>query len=625
MGYLFNEKDKQQLTQKLMEKVTKFQEYTTSSGIANGWQKNKDFYENRFFSEDSEDLDILNTGEQGEILACALGHFRNIARHMLNPIVSIPVSYTVSATNDSVESRRSTQIFRQILDYYEKVKRYGRILNQVTEYGVIYGAGFYVKEWNPEMGKEVVDEDGRYKKEGDFDDEALSTWDVFYDYTRKGKQDWYIFRRRKNKYDVASSFSGEKKDKILALDSFSNDPYYTSDFDTDTDDIWVYSAYHRDTPAVKGGKYVLFCGGNGSAVHLYDSVNIHGESLPVFPLMPGKYLETGMGYTDVNLLRAPQMVVNDAMSSLYTNMQNGLNDVWCPSGDQVEIETLQSGRNLWTSTTKPEVVDLMGDLSSLTNAISFMTHQMETLSAQNAVIRGDASAAPNLKSGVALQTVVAMGQQFSFGLQAARNDTFEDITMFMLDTLRKFADTKRLIDILGPNSVTDVMEFTNQDLTGVSRVMVNQVNPILNTPAGRIETASEYMKLNPKEFTYGDFMEVANTGNLESAVKSTMAMNDYIAQIKQSLMNGEAVTPIAGTNHVETIKEVQSLLLNIKFSMDEKNIDKVKNITKFISDAMDIMRKGDEVANLIYGGQLPTQQMPPGQNQGQPEPQGVKK
>ena len=69
MGYLFNEKDKQQLTQKLMEKVTKFQEYTTSSGIANGWQKNKDFYENRFFSEDSEDLDILNTGEQGEILA----------------------------------------------------------------------------------------------------------------------------------------------------------------------------------------------------------------------------------------------------------------------------------------------------------------------------------------------------------------------------------------------------------------------------------------------------------------------------------------------------------------------------------------------------------------------------
>lgn len=623
VAYLFNIKEKDELAKKLMEKVSGFQKYAMTSGIATAWNKNKDYYENRFFSKESNDIDIANIGEQGEILATGVGHFRNIVRHILNPIVSLPISYTVSAVNDSVESRRSTEIYRQVLEYYEKVKRYGKILNQTTEYAVVYGSGFYIKEWNPEMGKEVIGEDGRFRKEGDFDDEALSPFDVFYDFTRKGEQDWYIFRRKKNKYDVAASFTGEKKEKIEKLESFfRTDDYYKGiDTDFETDDIWVYSAYHKSTPACEGGRYVLFCGDKDGGIHLYDSKNIYGEKLPIFPMMPGKRLESGFGFTDVNLLRAPQMVYNDAMTSLYTNMQNGLNDVWCPSGDEVDIEVLSSGRNLWQSTTKPEVVQLMGDVSGLIAAMNFMNQQMETISAQNAVVRGNAGAAPNLKSGIAVQTVVSMGQQFSFGLQAERNSVFEDITMFMLDTLRNFADTDRLIDIVGVTGRNEVLEFTKQDLTGVSRVLVEQVNPILNTPAGRIEIAQEYMKLNPKDFTYNDFMEVANTGNLRSAVKSSMALNDYIAQVKQRLLEGEALQPIAGTNHVEVIKEVQGLLLNLTFSTDDENAEAVQNITNFISQSMEMMRKGDEIANLIYGGQAPTPMVPSAMQPNQPMPQ----
>lgn len=623
--YLFNFKG-DELGKRLAEKVTSFQEYAIASGKANNWIKNKDFYENKFYSEDGS-MDILDAGEQGEILIGSTNHFRNVLRHVLNPIIANPPKFTVTATNSNISCRIASDIGRDIINYYDKVKRFDKIAAQTTEYAVVYGTGFQVEEFNPLFGtkiaKKETDEKGITKVVekpiGDFDVESISVWDMFFDYTRKQNHDWRIFRRRRNKYDIAASFSGDKKERILNMSPFFVDDLYYKGVDFKqanvcTDDIYIYSAYHRSTPALPNGKYVLFVGTDNPVV-LFEGDNPYGEDLPIFAIQPAQYLESSFGFADANILRGSQEAYNDVKSKILTNAQSAIKDVWVgAAGESAQYEKMASGRVVWKTDQKPEVIDLWGGDNGLLGLLQLFKSEIELLSAQNSVIRGDVNSAPNLKSGVALQTVVAMGQQYAHGLQTSRDYFFEDIQTFRLKTLQKVADEKRIIDIVGKTKATNVREFTKDDLQGISRVIVQKTNPILNTPAGNIEIATQYMQMSNGQFSFKDFLEVVHTGDLAGVTESDTAMLDYVQQIKEALLEGQSVDPIMGTDHAFAIKEVQSLLLNLPFRVDPANRDKIINITNFVNKSMDLMRQGDQISALIYGGVAPQgnkPQMPP--------------
>lgn len=626
--YLFSYKG-DELAKRLAEKVISFQEYAVASGKANNWIKNKDFYENKFYAEDGN-MDILDAGEQGEILIGSTNHFRNVIRHILNPIIANPPKFTVTATNSNISCRIAADIGRSIINYYDKVKRFDKIAAQTVEYAVVYGSGYQVEEFNPMLGDKVAkkvlnEKTGEIELEekslGDFDVESLSVWDMFFDYTRKQKHDWYIFRRRRNKYDVAESFSGDKKERILNMSPFFTDDLYYKGVNFKqanimTDDIYVYSAYHRATPAMPNGKYVLFVG-TDNPVELYESDNPYGEDLPVFCVQPAQYLENAFGFADANIIRGSQEAYNDVKSKILTNAQSAIKDVWVgAAGENAQYEKMASGRVVWKTDQKPEVIDLWGGDNGLLGLLQLFKSEIEILSAQNSIVRGDVASAPNLKSGVALQTVVAMGQQYAHGLQTSRDYFFEDIQTFRLKTLQKVADEKRIIDIVGKTKATNVIEFTKDDLQGISRVIVQKTNPILNTPAGNIEIATQYMQMSNGQFSFKDFLEVVHTGDLAGVTESDTAMLDYVQQVKEALLDGQQVDAVMGTDHAYAIKEIQSLLLNLSFRSNPENRDKVKNIVSFINMSMDLMRQGDQVSALIYGGVAPQAQsiqMPPEQ------------
>lgn len=612
MSNYFFSKSGDELAKLLMDRVYKFQDHCINTGIAAQWKANKDFYENKFFTEFAN-LDFLDIGEQSEELATSINHFRNIIRHTLNPIQAVIPSFTVTAANGDVESIRSAEIGKQTVEYYNTIKRLDKIDDEVMEYAAVYGQGFHVEEWNSEIGREIVKE-GKLQNEGDFDPEAVSVWDCFYDFLRKGKKDWYIFRRRRNKYDIAALFQGEKAKKIEAVKTFYLSDKYYKDINFvynffDSDDIYVYTAYHRATPSMPNGKYCLFVGDTTSgAIMLYESENVYRDELPIFEVKPGRYLETGFGFTDANIIRTPQIMLNNAISATVTNMQSAVKSIWSPSGEEVTIEESSTGRNLIQSRTKPEVLDLYTGDANLLSFIQFCVGSMETLSAQNAVVRGNVSSAPNLKSGIALQTVIAMGQQYSQSFDKAKKELFEDVNTFRLKVLSRVATTERMIDIVGKQNISTVKKFLGSDLKDVSRVIIQEVNPIANTYAGRIERAFELLKIG--KINLSQYNTMVHTGNLDLATSSDDAMVDYIAQVKDRLLTGKPVQPIMGADHMSTLKEVGALLLNIDFALDPKNVNKVAKITQFLTQTMDLMRNGDELSNYIHGGAMPTQTLP---------------
>ena len=611
--YLFTKKG-DELAAGLVEKVENFQEYIIQSGIYAQWRKNQRFYENEFYGN-TKGEDILDAGAVGELKATSFNHFRNVLRHMLNQLTAITPAFDVSAANTDVASRRAAKIGKDVVNYYFKVKRASKYTKKAAEYALVYGDGYPVVEWNPSLGKGITtDEKGKVIREGDFDISCISPYDAFFDYSHESKQDldWFIFRRKRNKYEMAKIFPKHAK-KLIALSSYYDTDIYTkrneelAEFNEDTDKIYIYSMYHRSSNCLQNGKYVLFAGVGGDAFNLYEGDSLYGPKLPVFGLSPADYLESPFGFTEANLLRGPQEVINLMASSMVSNAAAlSVNNIWAPTGSNLNLQELTDGLNLITtdSDKKPEVLSLYQDVKGLTDLLQICNGTIETLSGQNAVVRGNVQDAPNLKSGIAISTVINMAQQYSQALEKSYIEMFEDMSTFLIETLQKVANTERLIDITGKMQATSVNSYTKDDLNGVSRVIVDQTNPITKQPAGKIEIAMELLKLG--HITPERFFDVVNTGNLDVAVESDERMLDFISSSKERLLDGETIPPIPGINHQMYIKEIHSLLYDQEILTNENNQNIMKNIVDTIQQQLEILRNGDEIANLIYGGKSPT-------------------
>lgn len=608
--YLF-QKSGEELCTELAKKVGTFQDFALRSGLCHVWNKNRAFYEGRVFGN-SITNDIIDTGSVGEQKAMSFHHFRNIIRHQLNGISSKEPAYEVSSINADLDSRRSSRLGDDLVVYYYKTKRAKKYMARTLEKALVYGEGYITCEFDPSLGRVItVDEKGRLMREGDFRFASRSPFDTYYDYTKECFEDWEWaqWRYKRNRYDLAALFPA-KKDQILGLDcSISKDGYSDflrdSDYEEMSNDVYVYATYHKATNALPSGKYVLWAGDKEEALCLYEGDNPYREDLPIFQVSPAHYMETSFGFTEANILRPAQMALTLAVSAMLTNMEAGkLMNIWTNKGSDMSVEEIAEGMNLLQSDAKPEVLDFYRENPGLVNMLGLCINTMETLSGQNSVIRGNVKDTPNLKSGVALATVINQAQEYSQALEQSYFEVFEDLFTFLLKTLKNVANEERLFEIAGRGRRSSVLSFTKKDLEGFSRVIIHRVNPISKTPAGQIEIAMELLKLG--QITPEQFFEVMDTGKLEVATQSDERLLDYIQAVKERLLEGGTVTPVPGINHRLFIQEIQSLLYDLDLTTNPEKTQIVENIITLVNAHMELVRNGDEISALIFGGNSPT-------------------
>lgn len=621
LEYRFSKKG-DDLAKVILDDVSDFQDYVINRGIAKQWIKNQDYIEQKFY-ESYEGDDIVDAGQQGEYKAMAFNHFRNIYKHMYNQVTANTPAYTCTATNTDLESKKSTQVGKRVVDYYHKVKRFEDYMNSATDKAIAHGDGYLVVEFDPTIGRKIgLDNKGKFIYEGDFKPTVRTVWDVFFDYNKESKKDWVYctFRKRLNKFDVAATFP-KHKDAIVGLTDYRlNDRYAQyinngSDIDNkDSDDIFVYGFYHKESPALPNGKYCLVAGDcDSGSVMLYESdKNFYKDKLPVFPISPGEYLTDCFGFTDLNICRGPQELMNVILSGMASNaIASGSQNIWAGSpGNNIDIQTTVDGMNLFYSDQKPEVIDFYQENPGMMKLLGLCKSTMETLSGQNSVVRGDVAGAPNLKSGVAIATVINMALQFSMGLAKSYYALFEDVYSFMLDTLKSVANEQRLIEIVGKKREQDVEYFTKDDLKGISRVVVERVNPVSKSYSGSIEIGMELLQLG--QITPEQFFDLINTGNIDFATENKERMMDLITAYKDGLLKGEQLPAIPGINHRLFMQEIQSLLFDKDIMVNPERANILQNILSLLTNQMNLVRGGDEIADYIYGGQLPmAAQQPP--------------
>lgn len=580
-------------------RVEQFRNYQRSSSYWRWLIKNWQYYSNLYFDDQIDSIGVSALGEMGELVGYAVNHFRNLLQHLLTLTTRDRPALIVRAKNSDARSLIQSRLGKSILESYYRDKKAEKYLKDAVEHSLVFGQGFLVVTWEPSIGEITgVDQFDNFSYEGDLRFYTPTAWDVFYDLgvPEWSRQNWVIVREYANKWDLIARHP-KFKDEILAAQNFpdsyddTNRPLLLeNDIYQESDSIETFSFYHKQTDAMPEGRYAKYIPG---AV-LVDNA-LQYRRLPVLRVTPGELLLSPFGYTPGFDLQAPQEILNLEASSVASNHKSfGIQNVWTRTGDDIEQSALEGGLSHVQSEEPPQALQLTSTPKEIFEFYNMTVQAMEFLSGVNSVSRGQPEQALRAASGAALALIDAKSVQFSSSLIHSYHQLIEDSGTLMLEILRDFAQTDRVVSIIGKWNQSYVQEFRGDDLSEVDRVMVETTNPVLNTFAGRIELADKLLQSGLLT-TSEEYINVIQTGQVESLLEAETAQLAKIRSENEGLMEGMPASAAPYDNHVLHIKEHHSLINSRQAAYDE---DLVAGVAAHITDHL-FMLENMEVQKVL--------------------------
>jgi hypothetical protein len=517
---------------------------------------------------------ISFTGEQEELVSLHINHFRNLAQHIYVMITANRPVMEARAINSDYKSMAQTYLANSILEYYMREKHLEDALKTAVEMAVVLGAGFVKMEWNATAGDVYdIDENGVEIKEGELEFSNLSPFDIVFDGSKESsKHDWYQTRTWKNRFDLMAKYP-EMADKIKGIPSKSDAGVYRMALmsNDQTDDVAVYEFYHAKTEAMPKGRYMMFLDAD---VVLLDTP-LPYRVMPIFRVSAGEILGTPYGYSPMFDVFPIQQGIDGLYSTIMTNQSAfGVQNLYVQRGSDLAIDSLHGGLNIIEGNNKPEPLNLTNTPPEVFKFLEMLIQASETISGVNSVARGQPEA--SLKSGAALALVQSMALQFVSGLQQSYVKLIEDTGTAVVQILKDYANTPKVVALVGKNNKMLLKEFTGDDLHSINRVVVDVGNALSRTVAGRVQMAEQMLQMGLiKDPT--EYFQVINTGRIDVLYEGDVSQQLLVRQENEWLSEGKDPIVSPFDIHALHIGEHRAVLDNPDIRMDPK-------ITKIVHD-----------------------------------------
>lgn len=577
--YWAREGDESVLVANLESQVEQYRNYQRSSAYWRWIIKNWQYAHNLYFDDQIDSIGISALGDMGELVGYSVNHFRNLLQHLLTLTTRDRPALTVRARNSDAKSLIQSRLGKSIVETYlrdEKVEKYLKI---AVEHALVFAQGYIMVTWEPTLGEEMdADENGQILFEGDVDIYNPTAWDVFYDLgvLEWDRQEWVIIRRYENKWNLVTKHP-TKREEIFSSISYNDDYADTNrplilenEVYQDTDQVETFWFYHKRTEALPEGRFVKFVNG---AVLIDEPLPF--RDIPIYRITAGELLLSPFGYTPAFDLQAPQEIINQEASAIASNHKTfGIQNVWTRTGDNISTQELEGGLNHVQSNEPPQALNLTNTPPEIFTFMQQTVQAMEYLSGVNSVARGQPEQALRAASGAALALIDAKAVQFASGLLQSYHQAIEAVGTQILYLNRDFAKTERVISIIGKYNRTYVEKFSGKDLEDIDRVVVESVNPVLNTYSGRIMLADKLLESQLLS-TPEEYINVIQTGQIETMLEAENAQLAKIRDENENLLDGGQHEAAPYDNHVLHIKEHHALINSVDASLDKNLVGMV--------------------------------------------------
>lgn len=611
----FAARDSERAAAAALDKARTFYSQIKSNSYVTKLANMYKFYYGNFNKGTQENHTISFTGEEGELVSIPINMFRNLAQHIIQIITANRPVFEAKSINTDYRSLSQTYLANGVLDYYMREKNLETIIYDAVEMATVMGASFIDMEWNATAGeaKDFDPETGEHSYEGEMEFTLYDPLSVVVDGTKENfySQEWALVRSFQNRYNLAAKYP-EFREKIMSLptkneiysfklQTFSND---------DTDDIPVFKFYHKKTEAMPEGRYMLFVAAD---VVLLD-VPLPYRNIPLFRLSPANIMGTPYGYSNLFDVYPIQEALNSTYSTILTNQNAfGVQNLFVERGSDLVHQSLPGGLNVVEGNKKPEPLQLTATSPETFKFAQMLEQLGETQAGINSVTRGNPEA--SLRSGNSLALVQSMSLQFQNTFQRNYVKFLEDVGSSLIEILKDYANTPKLISIVGKNKRSLMKEFTGEMISDVRRVTVNIGNPLAKTVAGKVEIANNLANMKIIKTPEQYFM-VLETGSVETLYEADMQDIFLIKRENEKLLEGKDVMADILDRHSLHIQEHRSVISDPDL---RDNPELTAKVRAHIQEHIDMLRNvNPDLLMLIKEQPLNAQQnagapnLPPG-------------
>jgi len=491
------------------------------------------------------------TGNELELIRFHLNLIRPYIRHQTSLALGEPAAFRALVNNSDHRSIAKSLLTDKIINAL--YKRYSAPLDmEAAEGDGVFGLAGTHYRWDflggddMKVPRPVTLEDGTptehytIEKSGEPIVSLVYPWTLVQETRISGEHQWRLVRELDNRWNLIANFPQHKEQLLAARTDFDQydfgtlfrleEMYYTS-----KDQLTVKHFYHRRCAAVPEGRYVMLV----NDIILWDGPSPRKRGLPIAVIQSGKFIESTFGYADAWDLIAIQQALNQVNSDEMQNYATfGRQSIAIEKGTEVTIDAIAQGTAFYVppNAQMPRAVQLAAVPATLPDLKSYLHKMLDTVSGQNAASRGDPD--PNVRSGEmnALLDSIAIRYQ-SFRQDAARKFRIEG-AQILLDLITRYGETPFLVDIAGIEQRSYVAEFTKEDLSGIQRIEIEQVSPLMQSTAGRLQLITALREMPPEDRAAA--YEMVVTGNTTRWLKTENSCEQLIRKENELLVTGEA-------------------------------------------------------------------------------------
>lgn len=561
-----------EIAQELQAKVDGYYNYIISSNLVELWRRAYRAYYGMRQNIGSSGWGIFDTGgliaagDQGEIIRAKVNQFANLVTHQLTTTTANRPALECRARNSDAKSLVSAQLGDGILDYYFREKGVEEHYFLGLETAAVMSEAYTVLGWDAKAGNQYGGKDS-ITYEGDLTVRDFTPFQVVKDVTKTSasRQNWYIVRDRRNKYDLMAEYPAlAAKIYQVGPDSSASSNRAYADPATiiaaenfgaaDSDDIPYCEFYHERTSALPQGRYTIFINGD---IKLFDGP-LPFRKVPVYRMAAKNIIGTPFGWTTAFDILALQELLDKLYTVVSSNvLGSGIQNFWSPPNNGVTVTELGGNRSLIESFTKPEVLQLLSTPAEVYNYINKIESVMETLMGVSAINRGEVPTKD--MSGSAMAFLAAQAVTFQSAFQAGAVQYLEAVGTGMVHIITDFAPTPRLAVIAGKQNRPLMKTYSGKDLEPINNVVCDAASALSKTTSGKIAIADSLLNAGLVKDTQ-EYLTLIKTGNSEPLTRGVIMQNFLIQQENEWLLEGKKVIALKIDQHAQHISEHVSLL-----------------------------------------------------------------
>lgn len=516
--------------------------------------------------------DLRDTSEDRSkaVRKIVINHLFDLVKNRVAKLIKFKPNVAVLPTNDEFDDKNSAKITKTLLDHIWYIHNFeGEISPQVARDTNVLGESYLFVTWNPNLGDlhpdfvrakqkfervPLMGEDGNQAKDergnpiwienevkvGDVDYEIELTMNVLVESGCDSyKKSSYIFRRKVDPVEKVRLMYPDRAHVIKPSEDRRMFDFEKMQLEPAGDRTIYYEFYHKRTPQITNGKYIVFT--KEAILENSDYPYSHDN----FPCVRYTDIEYPGELHGVSFFRNTKMLTgayNNLTNMILRNQIIASQPKWMLPAGSAKIDALGNDITIvqYKGPVPPQLVQGNPTPREVFEFREMLKQEFESISGVGGVTKGEPP--PGIKAGIALQFLAEQENERFNEPILKWNEFIREVAEMTIAVAGDYYDAtdERMVRVVGKDNEWRLQSFDSANLSKDYDIIIQNASALPKSVAARTQTILDLNERFPDMFTGEQVLEMLDLAQSDKFTNlGTVSVNSAEAE-NEKIMEGDS-------------------------------------------------------------------------------------